>query len=386
MKIKLWVFILVLPLLMYSCWNNQDEESVEAVPVADSGIVLSKKAMELAGITFGVIDLKELSHDVSARGQITLLPENIAIASVMMEGTIQSINVSFGQQVRKGETLATYSHPDIIGLQQKFLETKAMLELKKNSFNRQKTLWNDQVSSDKEFQQAKQEYYQAQTEYSAIKSKLEMLNIDVADLNEGKVFQIISVVSPIAGYVEEINVSMGQYVGMENPLFKIIDKTNPVLQLKVFEKDIHFVEKDQRVTFASPSSQIEDFEARIFSIGAIVDQNARVIDIMAKIKGDPAGLIPGMFVSSTIHTREQFLKALPESAIVVENENKKYGFYTLDKPGMEIFHFYPFEVNAGFEEEGYIEVAPVKPLPEEARIVLSGVYYLKSEMMKSLEE
>ena len=105
---------------------------------------------------------------------------------------------------------------------------------------------------------------------------------------------------------------------------------------------------------------------------------------MAEITSRITDMIPGMFVSSTIHTREQYLDALPESAVVIENDNTKYGFYSEDPEGSAAYHFHPILLRTGFMEEGYVEVYPEEELPEGARMVMTGVYYLKSEMMKLL--
>lgn len=384
MNVQQWLSTVVITVLLCSCGNKQVKPPADTGSPSDGGIVLSAAAVEQAGITFGLIEDKKLSHDVSARGMIVLLPEDVAIVSALMGGTVQSIGAKYGQQVRKGEVLATYTHPDIIEVQQRYLNARTMLEVKENSYKRLETLWKDKVNSEKEYQQARMEYQHAQAEFNSIKAKLNLLNISIESLDKGEVTRSIPIISPISGQVEEIYVSMGQYVDMQDPVFRVIDKSQPVLQLKVFEKDIHLIESGQRVTFASPSSSVEDFEARIFNVGAIVEKDARVIDVMASITGQTEGLIPGMFVASTIHTREQFLKALPESAVVVENENEKYGFYTTDAQGSESYRFYPFDLTAGFEEEGYIEVYPITELPPNARVVLTGVYYLKSELMKSL--
>jgi cobalt-zinc-cadmium efflux system membrane fusion protein len=385
MRAGRWISIILLLVAGFSCKQGpEQQESIDGVPVKESGVVLSADVVEKAGITFGVIDYKMLSHDISARGQILLLPDKQANVSVMMGGTIQSIRVTYGQKVRKGEVLAYYTHPEIIELQQHYLNAKYMMVVMEKEYERQESLWKEKVKSEKEYQYARLEYQKAKADFQATRSKISMMNVDVNALDEGQIQQAIPIVSPINGQVEEINVSLGQFVDMHNPLFLVIDKSAPVLQLKVFEKDIHLIEKGQRVTFASSTSAVEDLEAEIFNVGSIVDQEARIIYVMARISGQVPGLIPGMFVASTVHTREQDLKALPETAVVIENENTRFGFYTTDPEGSTELRFKPFLLNTGFMEDGYVEVYPVEELPENARIVLTGVYYLKSEMMKAL--
>ncbi len=385
MRFGRWISIMVIMLAGFSCKHGPEkQQTVDSSPEKRNGLVLSADVVEKAGITFGVIDYKMLSHDISARGQILLLPDKRANVSVMIGGTIQSIRVTYGQKVRKGEVLAYYTHPEIIEVQQNYLNAKYNMAVIEKEFERQEALWQEKVKSEKEYQYAKLEYQKAKADLQATLAKISLINVDVKALDEGKIQQSLPIVSPISGQVEEINVSLGQYVDVHNSLFLVIDKSSPVLQLKVFEKDIHLIEVGQRVTFASSTSTIEEHEAEIFNVGSLVEQDARIIYVMARISGKIPGLIPGMFVASTIHTREQDLKALPETAVVIENESTRFGFYTTDPAGSSELHFKPFLLNTGFVEEGYVEVYPMEELPENARIVLTGVYYLKSEMMKSL--
>ena len=385
MKHNHWIILLIISATCFSCGPGPDETgSAEQPSVTDGGVVLQASVLESAGITFGSIDLQMLSHDISARGQILLLPDKRANVSVLMGGTVQSIHVTYGQKVRRGTVLAHYTHPAIIEVQQNYINSSLMLEVMQQEFNRQESLWKEKVKSDKEFQQAKMEFMQAKAEYSAARAKITMMNLDMESLDRGEISSTAPIVSPISGQVEDIFIALGQYVDVSDPLFLVIDRTSPVLQLKVFEKDIHLIEKGQRVTFSSPTSAEEEYEAEIFNVGSVVDQEARIIYVMAEISSPVTDLVPGMFLASTIHTREQYLNALPESAVVIENENTRFGFYTTDAAGSAEYHFYPFLLTTGFTEEGYVEVHPIEPLPKDARIVLTGVYYLKSELMKQL--
>ncbi len=372
-------------LLLASCASPSGESTDAAEKGPDSReVVLPSDRLASAGITFGTIEPHMLSYDINARGQIILLPDQRAQVSVLMGGTIQSIRVRYGQKVSKGQVLATYTHPAIVEAQQLYINARLKRDMMEQEYKRQEALWKDKVKSDKEFQATRMEYEGALADFNASRAKVVMLNIDPGSLDRGEVKADVPIVSPIAGQVEDIFVSLGQFVDTHTPLFLVIDRSAPVLQLKVFEKDIPFIEKGQRVTFASTASGLEDMEAEIFNVGSVVDPNARTISVMAAITGQGSALVPGMFVASTVHTSEQYLNALPETAVVIENETTRFGFYTPDPEGSAELHFFPFLLKTGFTEEGYVQVEPLEELPEGARVVLTGVYYLKSEMMKNL--
>lgn len=375
--------IMIVFWLVYACsFSPEVNNEVEETTIPDSGIILNAEAVKIAGIKFGIIESKLLSHDVNARGQIQLLPQKVALVSVMVAGAIQSINVNYGQIVRKGDVLATYSSHEFLEMQQLYLNAKTNLEKIQKDFERQQSLWDKKVISEKEFQQASSDFHQAKVDFKASEAEMSLLHIDLNKLNSGEISKSIPIVSPIDGQVEGIQTTIGQFVSLGDQIFKVIDKSEPVLQLMIFEKDIHLIQNDQRVNFTLPRSPTTNYEATIFNVGSTVEQNARIVHAYASIKEGPKNLVPGMFVSSTIHTSEQMRFALPESAVVVENDNKKYGFYTLDDDSSSLFRFYPIFFRSGYSEEGFVEVWPEYKIPEHARFVISGTYYLKSELMK----
>ena len=353
---------------------------------SDGGVKLTQEKIKGAGILLGKIEKKTLSHDVNARGQITVPPEDIASVSVMMGGIIRSLHVKYGQTIQKGQLLATYSHPDFIKIQQEYLEASTRFELLEKEYNRQKLLVDQNIKSEKEFQLTEAEYMNSKTALLSAKSTLDLLNVDQEKLANGNMSSVINIYSPIGGTVEKINATIGMFANMGDPLFEIINLSNLMLQVKVFEKDILLINKGQRITFGLSGSENDENEATVTNIGSIVDPEARVLSVLARITTKGLNLYPGMFVSSKIHTGEDLLDALPESAIVIDTDEKTYGFYTLGEMNDQELTFYPFPVKTGFSEDGFVHVQLLESIPANADIVLTGVYYLKSEMLKALDE
>lgn len=384
---KYYVFIIIILMLGLTSCNQSEQPPEELIEkISDGGIKLSQDKISRAGISFGKIEQKTLSHDVSARGQIIIPPEDHASVSVMMGGIIQTLDVSLGEAVKKGQLLATYSHPDFIRLQQEYLKASTNFVLLEKEYDRQKILLEKNIKSEKEFQLTEAEYMNSKTSLYSVKSELDLLNIDYKKLTNGNISSVINIYSPINGIIEKIHATIGMYANMGDPLFEVINLSNLMLQVKVFEKDILLIKKGQRITFSLSGADRDEYEAFIRNIGSTVDPEARVITVLANIETEGLNLYPGMFVSSKVHTSEDQLDALPQSAIVVDTDEKTYGFYTLDNISGNEMIFYRFDVTTGFSEAGFIHVQPKKEIPSDAQIVLTGVYYLKSELLKTIDE
>lgn len=379
--------ILSLPVLLVllSCNSDQEMQVKEANNKSDNGIKLTAEQVRRAGIETGKIEKVLLSHDVTARGQITVPPQNRATVSAVMPGIIRSIRVNPGQQVIKGDVLAVIAHPEFIRIQQEFLDNLSQLEYLQKDYERQKQLRENNINSAKELQVVEASYRKARVAVESGKAKLKLLNIDIGDLKEGKIQEEVSLLSPITGTVNRIFANIGMSVEPGINLFDILNTTDLILQVKVFEKDMNLLKPGQRITFLTSGNNRNESVAHVKYISAMVDDETRTIEVLAEIDNPNPAFIPGMFVSSKIHTSEQMLEALPEEAVIVAKDNENYGFYTTDDPGADEFTFYRFNVKTGFAEDGYVHITPLDKIPGQAEIVIKGVYYIKSEMMKSLD-
>ena len=126
-KIKYLFFILIT--LSVACSNDQKENAKSEAPIEEaneeaSGLELTSEQMKTVGITIGEIEQKNLDAVVKANGQLAVPPQNKADVSILSGGIITRINVLEGQQVRKGQVLATINNQDLIKIQQDYLASK----------------------------------------------------------------------------------------------------------------------------------------------------------------------------------------------------------------------------------------------------------------------
>ncbi len=377
----LWLMLPVL-LLGTSCSGPSEKENDSGGSPSDSGVVLTIAQVKNAGITFGLIEKKLLSHDVHARGELVLPPEGMATVSMMTGGIVESIKVSTGDRVNKGMELASISSPEIIHLQQEYLLASHQCQLLEKDFLRQQELIRENISSGKKFQEAEADFDQAKATRESLRLRLKQLNIPPDALREGRFFESAPVVSPIDGTIEEVHINPGKFVEPNSVLFTVISRQHLLLELMTFEKDILYVKPGQRVTFHISSLGDSIFEARVNTVGQRVGEDARTVRVMASIKGMNPGILPGMFVAAEIHTDEQLLEALPEEAVAADQQGE-YCFFTLGEGPGSLFRFYRLPLRTGFKEDKYIQVQPLFQLPEGARIVVKGTYYIRAAGLKA---
>lgn len=378
---KFFIAIVGFLLIFVSCRqsDSSSDANKDTHKTSDEKVVLTQAQAGLAGLVYGKIEQKVLSGDVDARGKLILPQSAKATISPLIKGVVASIEVMPGQIVKKGQILAWLTHPDFLEIQEQFQASNNMLAYLENDFNRQKKLYDENASSEKKYLQTKADYLNALTKSNVMRLMIEQLGMEPSAIENGKIFDKIPVKTPIDGIVDAILVNLSKSVAEGDQLFVITCRRRLFVELDVFEKDIMKIKKGQRVTFVLTNVENSVFEAEVTSVGGSVQQAGRVVKVLAEFNNTGELLFPGMFVASEIHTGEEAFDALPESAVMNFGTGNPYIYYTTSAPGNSIIEFSKVVITTGFAEDGLVQVAPLRPIPENARIVIEGGYYIQSE-------
>ena len=379
--------ILLFLIVLGSCQSKtapQNENSeANNTPPAESSllVVLLQKQMEVMNIALGTAKQINLGDALKVNGQLELPPQNRASVSAIIGGRVQSIAVIEGDYVKKGQVLAQLNNPQFITMQREYLSAKSNISFLEQDYQRKKALIKDGITSAKSFQQAEAAYNDGKSALNAAKSMLQLMDINVSGLENGKIISSVPVVSPINGVVQNIEINIGKFVASEQKMFEIIDNEFLHLGLKVFEKDIDKVKIGQKITFSLTTRPDKIYEAEIFAMGKAFDMNTRAILVHANIIGTHEGLLTGMFVEARIAISGKVVNALPNEAFINE-KGLDYIFVQRNKTGDNI-EFEKVQVNKGVSDLGFTEVVFIEALPKNDVIVTKGAYYLNAELQKS---
>ncbi|MEA3479633.1 MAG: efflux RND transporter periplasmic adaptor subunit [Bacteroidota bacterium] len=380
--------IIVLAILVTGACNQQNEpKDFPGDSSAEPGrIMLSTTQVANAGITYGQISKHILSQDVHAQGQLVVPHNGEADIVSFCDGVISTVIVQIGSYVKQGQHMAIVTSPEFIRKQTDYLAAKSKLDLWDKEHSRQETLNQENVSSEKQYQKARASYLEARTEYNAIKMEVRMLGLDIDDLEKGEITDKMILKSPLSGYVDEIFVNVGKYIKPGETLFKVIDRSKLFVELMIFEKDIMSIKPGQRVEFSLANLDNVRYEAQITAISSKVSSEAKVVKAIADFKNTSNDLLPGMFVSAKVHTKEDYLDALPEDAIIFDGQASYFIYYTLplllDENEVA---FQKVEVDRGFVEDGFAQITLLDSIPANAQVVIQGAYYLRAAELQGKE-
>lgn len=293
-------YILAASLLIMACGNNKQTDTVEdesAKTVAtDTTTTDTTAAKEVDGMSGATNVEKEPSFN----GIFVVPSQRKATVTLTMGGIIKTTSLMVGQYVRKGQVIATVDNPDFIDLQQNYLDAAAKLDYLEKEYIRQKNLAKEEAASKKQFQSSKAEYLAGKTKYEGLKAQLRLLGINANRLKAGNIVTRMSIKAPISGYVTNNNINIGKYLNAGEPVCDIIDKSNMMLQLTAYEKDLGKLKVGSNLEFTVNGMPGKVFDAVLYSIDQKVDTENRSIKVYAKLKKSNPIFRPGMYVSAKI--------------------------------------------------------------------------------------
>jgi len=207
-------------------------------------------------------------------------------------GRVDQLYVNFtGQEVRKGEKLATLYSPELVNAQKELLETSKIKD-------RQPAL------------------------YQATKEKLRLWKISEEQISaierSGNVQTQFDIYSDVSGVVIARNVSVGDFVNRGTPLFEIVDLSTIWVILDAYESDLGAIKKGDGLSFQVSAYPGRVFKAKVTYIDPVLNPDTRTVGVRAEAVNRNFELKPEMFVSANITTSKATSSGLmiPKTAIL----------------------------------------------------------------------
>ena len=318
-----------------------DEESV-----SPDEIQMTDAAVKIADIQTMVVQKAYPNKEVYLLGKVKPDERNISELTARFGGRIEKLYVNFtGQDVNKGEKLATIYSPALVTAQKELLEAL--------------------------------EYKQSNPElYNAARNKLKLWDLTDRQIDnieqKGEVRNYFDVLSPITGTVTKRNVALGDYVKEGSALFQVIDLKRIWVMLEAYESDLPWIKVGDKVSFTVQSIPGKSFSGRVSFIDPFIDPKTRIAQVRLEVQNPGLVLKPEMFVNgivtSTIAENKKDLM-IPKTAILWTG---KRAVVYVKVPGHEQPTFKYREIVLGPEAGEFYVVK--EGLKEGEEIAVNGVF------------
>lgn len=262
--------------------NVSDKDSTAAIPV------------EVA---------KASNGDISAyySSTATLEAQDEAMVVSKVRGIVKQLYVEEGDFVDANDVLAELEDEQ---LELEAQRAKATMDRLLNELNRKEELFNKNLISAQEFENAKYEYEAQKSEYELAQLKIRNSKIR----------------APISGVISDRLIKTGNMIGTDQEVFKITD-FDPILAiLKVPEHEMSKIQKGQQALIQVDAVQNKTFEGHVLRVSPVVDPETGTFEVTVAVKDDTKQLKPGMFgrVQIVYDTRQNAL-TIPKNAVISED-------------------------------------------------------------------
>lgn len=362
-------------IFLASCESKKKESNNQPEAIIKQEIKLTDEQKQNAGINLGEIVQIEMGEEVKFAGLIDVPPVSKASVSLPISGYVKStFELLPGKKVNKGQVLATINSLDYIQMQQEYLQARNALGLSNIEKIRQQVLSNEEVGSKKKFQLAEADQVNLQTQVKSLGLKLEMIGCDLKALSNGNMNSLLSIKSPIDGYIEEQYLSIGKYVTPSDILVKIVGILDKHVEIKVFEKDLPKLKLGQSIVVEAEGLYAV---AKIFLIGQQVNLETRYTSVHGHFEKteDEKMFTVGQFISAKITVKSRSVSSVPQGALARVG---KAGFIYIEST-KGIMKQIPVEILSATKE--LVGIKPLVHLPE-GKLVISGASALEAIFAK----
>ncbi|MEQ9299479.1 MAG: efflux RND transporter periplasmic adaptor subunit [Cyclobacteriaceae bacterium] len=272
---------------------------MDLIPVASDGedenplaIRMSSNAMKLANIHTMKVGSDVPMKTVRLTGKVQQDERLIYTQSSHISGRIEGLSVNYtGENIHKGQVVATIYSPALVTAQQELFETYKIKE-----------------SQPGLFAAAKRKLYNW---------KLTKTQVDDIIAN-GEPIETISVRSERSGYVSQKLVNLGDYIKAGSPIYEVTDLSSVWVEFDAYESDMQWISTGGEVEFTVSALPSKQFEGKITYIDPVINPKTRVSKVRVEVANPDHALKPEMFARGVISAELEAVDAItvPKSAVM----------------------------------------------------------------------
>ena len=336
--------IVILLFTLLACSGGEDDDRTWAEGAGDP----DDRPEE--AVPVDVVALGRGTIESALRFSATLEAERDVRVFAEAQRRVVELRVEEGDAVKAGALLIRLQDDE-----QRSALNKVEVELRqaKREFDRQKSLYDRQLVSEQAYNDAALIYDQA----------------EIATEDARRNLTYTEVRAPFAGIVTERLVNVGDYVTLNQPLFRIVDFDSIVARIYVPEKELPFLATGLDARLTAEAIGGASFVGTVDRISPVVDPGTGTVKVTVATPRQE-GLRPGMYVEvelvTAVHTDALLL---PKRAVVYDND-QLFVFRLGDERRVE-----RIKIDPVLEDVRNIE--PAGGLVEGDQIVVAGQASLK---------
>jgi cobalt-zinc-cadmium efflux system membrane fusion protein len=338
----------------------------------DGAIVFSAQFAERADVRDAEVEIRDVVPVVRATGTVTFDPRRMAVVGSRIAARVGSVAVVPGQRVKKGDLLAKLEAAELAHVQAELEVLRARLVTAEAEAQRKRRLAQEGIAAERAAQIAETDLRALQIERDAGRERIRALGGRPRKSRLGR----LELHAPIAGEVVEVGIAQGQPLDPNVVAIRIADLSTVWVELAVFERDLDEIHTGDEVTLALRSRPDQRVRGKVDHVGVVLDPHTRSAPVRVVVDNTERALAIGESVVGDIRARGQAVHApaVPRDAVVMVDGQPTV--FVVVAPGT----VEPRKIDIAAEGESW--VAMHDGLAAGERVVVSGVFALKSELFR----
>ena len=341
-------------------------------------LTLTNEQMQQQNVKLAQVALGAVNQVQTFPAKIMVNTDRQAHVSPSFAGRVESVYVELGQQVKRGQALANLLVPDLVDQQANLQIAQTNLDLAKQDYERERSLWSQGISAKQDYQRAYNAYRQAQIQVQAARSRLTAFGAGSG--SNGR----YTLTAPISGVISNKDIVIGENVQLADQLFTIDQLDQLWLEFVLPTMANINVQPNQQIRFKSLQTG-NIFNAQVQSLTTEADAQTGRLQIRAKVLSNATELRPNLMVnvelqagskSSVIRVRSEAIQQVDGKDVVFvaqANQNKGFDFKAV-----------PVQIGQRTQDGQWVEIT--QGLSAGQSYVATGSFLLKSELEKGEAE
>ncbi|HBI8954536.1 TPA: efflux RND transporter periplasmic adaptor subunit [Acinetobacter baumannii] len=342
----------------------------------EGSLNLTSKQLVEYGVKLEQVGRGEVEQNLSYPAKLVVNTDQQAHVSSTFSARVDSVNVALGQQVEKGQALATLFVPDLVDQQANLSMAQEALTLAQQDYQREKQLWEQGVSARQDYQRAYNAYRQAQIQVQAANSRLSALGANRS--SKGRYV----LTAALSGVISNKDIVIGEQIGPEKQLF-VIDRLDQLWVEFVLPSANTNIQPNQEIEFKSLQTN-NIFKAQVQSLTSEADTQTGRLQVRAKVLTPSKELRPNLMVNVLLKQNNAATVLRVSKTAIQQIDGKNVVFVA--KQEKDKIHFAPVAVELGNYSSDAQWVEVKSGITEKQQYVTQGSFLLKSELEKGEAE
>lgn len=357
-----------------------EKTAVQSAPARDP-LAIEAGVELLARLSLGEPAFAEVRESLRVPGRIEVDETRFARVGSPVTGRITDLGATVGQDVKRGQVLATVNSTELSTAQLAYLKSLSQRGLAARAAARAQQLVDADVIGTAELQRRQAELVQAEAEVGAARDQLKVLGMPAGAIDKlsdsRTITSVTQIVAGISGTVIERKVTEGQVVQPADGVFLVADLSRVWVVADVPEQNAGALRVGESVQAEIPALGSRRVQGTLSFVSPIVSPETRTVRARMELANNEREYKPAMLASVLIRSAPQKRLTVPVEALVRE-DNRDYVFVQTADAAFRLR-----EVALGIEHDGRRVVQ--SGLREGERIVVAGAFHLNNERKRRVQ-